>query len=516
MPTSHVATYQGRLVLTPEQEAFLSDYGTRYNHIERKLYAEMRSAGISAAKFKNEYLGRFGITARQFNAIGRNLEGKIASVKELLPLRKQETEIRITKAKKVISKIKSPAKLHQKRRRLHSMETRLAAIKAQIEADDPRICFGSRKLYQQQFSLAENGYPDHRFWLADWRAKRESQFYVLGSKDETTGCQGCTVTANLDGTFNLKVRSLSKEATYSTIANVAIPYGQDLIRDALRHPQAISYRFLRDAKGWRVLVTTALPEIAIRSVKAAGAIGIDINADCLAIGEINRHGNLVASDIISLVTYGKTSDQTEALIGEVVKEVVARAVKVAKPIVIEELDFAKKIAALEQENPKQARMLSSLAYNGIIRAIRSRAYRFGIEVIEVKPNYTSVIGLINYSSQEGISVHQAAALAIARRGCGFRERPTMAVEVTVPTAKGDHVTFPLPVRNRRKHVWSLWLNAKKHLEAVLAAHFRPPARGDPSRLVVPLKRKRPIYTVKPRIANRQQHCLAGVMDDIPW
>jgi hypothetical protein len=67
MPTSHVATYQGRLVLTPEQEAFLSDYGTRYNHIERKLYAEMRSAGISAAKFKNEYLGRFGITARQFN-----------------------------------------------------------------------------------------------------------------------------------------------------------------------------------------------------------------------------------------------------------------------------------------------------------------------------------------------------------------------------------------------------------------------------------------------------------------
>ena len=514
MPSKSVATYQGRPVLSPEQEAFLAAYSGHYNHVERKLYAEMQRDGKPAASFKNDYLIRFDMTARQFNAIGRNLEGKIASIKELLPLRKQETETRIGKAKKVIGKIKNPVKLHQKQRRLHALEDRLTAIKTQIESGDPRICFGSRKLYRKQFTLAENGYADHQAWLDDWQFKRNSQFYVLGSKDETSGCQGCTITANLDGTFNLKIRSLSKVATYCTIDNLAIPYGQDKIREAMRHPQAISYRFLRDSKGWRVFVTTALPEVTTISVKAAGAIGIDINADCLAVSEINRHGNLVGTQVIPLIIYGKTTEQAKALVGDVVKQVVTQAVQSAKPIVVEKLDFAKKKAELEQEDPKQARMLSSLAYHAIVQGIKSRAYRLEIEVIEVNPAFTSIIGLVNHATQKGISVHQAAALAIARRGCGFRERPTMAVEATVPTAKGDHVTFSLPVRNRGKHVWSFWSNVRKTHKAVLAAHFRPLKR-DPLGLR-PSKRKGPIYTAQSRVANRRQHCSAGVMEDIPW
>jgi hypothetical protein len=47
----------------------------------------MRKAGKKAVSFKNYYLPRFKITARQFNAIARNLEGKVDSVKELLPLK---------------------------------------------------------------------------------------------------------------------------------------------------------------------------------------------------------------------------------------------------------------------------------------------------------------------------------------------------------------------------------------------------------------------------------------------
>ena len=82
MPSKSVATYQGRPVLSPEQEAFLAAYSGHYNHVERKLYAEMQRDGKPAASFKNDYLIRFDMTARQFNAIGRNLEGKIASIKE--------------------------------------------------------------------------------------------------------------------------------------------------------------------------------------------------------------------------------------------------------------------------------------------------------------------------------------------------------------------------------------------------------------------------------------------------
>jgi hypothetical protein len=222
----NIATYQGRLVLTSDQEVFLSGYADHYNHVERTLYADMQRTGKKAASFKNEYLVRFSITARQFNAIARNLEGKIASVIGLLPLQKQDLQRRIAKAEKVIPKIKGEEKQHQKKRRLHNLETRLASVELQIAGKEPRICFGGRRLFKKQFDLEANGYQSHEEWKQDWISKRNSQFYVLGSRDETAGCQGCVISANMDGTFNLRLRSLSKKAGYILIENAAIPYGQ--------------------------------------------------------------------------------------------------------------------------------------------------------------------------------------------------------------------------------------------------------------------------------------------------
>ena len=510
--SSRVATYQGRLVLNDAQASALDGYARHYNHVERCLYADMHRHSKPAASFKNEYLIRHSITARQFNAIARNLEGKIASIRELLPLQKDEAESRIARAKKVIAKIKSSFVIHQKKRRLHILETRLSRIEQQIESGNPSICFGSRRLFRAQFELKKNGYASHDDWKQDWEQKRSSQFYVLGSKDEASGCQGCTISANLDGSFNLRLRSLSKEAQYTELRNIRIPYGQDVIRQAMRNPQAISYRFLRDDKGWRVFITTSMPEITTKSIRSAGAIGVDINADCLVVSETDRYGNLIGTEVIRLVTYGKNSDQAKALIGDAVKRIIEKASVVSKPVVIEKLDFSKKKAALEKEYPKHARMISSLSYSAIIEGINSRACRYGIEIIEVNPAYSSIIGLVTYAQKKGISVHQAASLVIARRGCGLRERSIQGVAI-VPTPKGDHVTFALPARNASKHVWSFWSDVKKLHTAVLAAHFRPP-QGEP--LTRRSKSKCPIFTVRLRNANRSQHCSVNVMDDIPW
>lgn len=495
---------------------FLSDYASHYNHVERVLYADMQRTGKRAAPFKNDYLIRFGITARQFNAICRNLEGKIASVLELLPLQKQDLQTRIAKARKVVFKIRDDAKRHQKKRRLHILETRLAAVEQQIAGNEARICFGSRKLFMQQYELEANCYTSHIEWKQAWRAKRSSQFYVLGSKDEAAGCQGCTISANLDGTFNLRLRSMSKEARYILIENVPIPYGQDVIREAMRNPQAISYRFLKDKKGWRVFATTNLPEIKIISVKRAGAIGIDINADCLAVSETDHYGNLVGSRVIPLVTYGKDSDRAAAVIGDAVKEAVALAVKTKKPLVIEKLDFSKKKAVLENEDPEHARMISSLSYNKIVQGIKSRAYRSGIEVLEVNPAYTSTIGAVNYAARYGISTHQAAAFAIARRGLSFSEKPVK--RPVVPARNGGHVTFSVPARKHGKHVWTQWAAIRKELSAVHVALARSGSnRTDPAPLrLFASEGSTWAVPARSRHANRQQNCLADVMDDIPW
>lgn len=515
--SSQSSTYHGRLVLTPDQEAFLAGYAGHYNHVERLLYTDMQRTGKKAATFKNDYLVRFGITARQFNAIARNLEGKIASVLELLPLQKLDFQAKIAKAKKVILKIKDAGKRHQKKRRLHILETRLVAVDQQITSKEPRICFGSRKLFMQQYELEANGYANHDEWKQDWVAKRKSQFYVLGSKDETAGCLGCTISANLDGTFNLRLRSMSKEARYILVENISIPYGQDMIREAMRNPQAISYRFLRDEKGWRVFVTTNLPEIKAISVKRAGAIGIDINADCLAISETDHYGNLVSSRVIPLVTYGKDSDQASAVVGDAVKEAIGLAVNARKPVVIEKLDFTKKKAALENEDPGHSRMISSLAYNKIVQGIKSRAYRSGIEVLEVNPAYTSTIGAVNYAVRYGISTHQAAAFAIARRGMGFSEKPVK--RPVVPVRNGGHVTFPVPARKHGKHVWTQWAAIRKELTAMHVAYARSGSRKTDPAPLGHLASLGSTWALPARFrhANRQQHCLADVMENtIPW
>ena len=546
--TKTIFTYQGRLKdLAVGQSEALDAYAEHYNHVERRLYADMRKSGASAASFKNGFLVEFGLTARQFNAIARNLEGKIASVKELLPLRRDDLATAIKKLSKVLPKIKDAGKLHQKKRRMAILEEKLASVNAQIASGDPQICFGSRKLFKAQYNLEINGFANHEEWRAAWQSKRNSQFFVLGSGDETMGCQGCVVTANPDGTFSLKLRLPGKETTYTTLENISIPNGEEVLSSAIERHElisanfvmdlkaaramakaspdvpvqqptkplgpSISYRFLKDDKGWRVFISTEFPKVGLVSVKEAGAFGIDINADCIAVAEIDRFGNLVGTKVYPLVTYGKSSDQAEAIIGDVVKGIVDKAVEAGKPISMEKLDFSKKKAELIGEHPKYARMLSSLTYNGIKAGIKARAYKHGIEVIEVNPAYSSIIGLVNYTKAEGLSVHQAAALVIARRCSGFRERP-LGESATIPTSKGDHVTFPLPARISGKHVWSFWRTMKTSTRTVLVAHARSHAR-DPSRLR-PWKGKYPAFTVRPRDVNRSQHCSGSVLDIIPW
>ena len=123
-----------------------------------------------------------------------------------------------------------------------------------------------------------------------------------------------------------------------------------------------------------------------------------------------------------LVTYGKSTRQTEALIGDAVASVVEYAREVGKPIVIEKLDFRQKKAVLEGQSRNYSRMLSSFSYGKIKAYFVSRGYREGVEVHQVNPAYSSVIGRVKFMERYGLSVHQAAALVLARRSLGCSER----------------------------------------------------------------------------------------------
>ena len=210
--------------------------------------------------------------------------------------------------------------------------------------------------------------------------------------------------------------------------------------------------------------------LLLKSTFFATVIGIDLNADHLAVAETDASGNYLDAWRAPLVTYGKNTDQAEAIIGDAVASVVEYAREVGKPVVIERLDFRQKKAVLEGESRKYSRMLSSFSYGKVKAYFISRGYREGVEVHQVNPAYSSVMGRVKFMERYGLSVHQAAALVLARRLLGCSER--IPRRWVCPVGDGVHVAFTVPVRKRVKHVWTYWGAISGQLRPALAAHHR--------------------------------------------
>lgn len=81
--------------MTPDQDRALSDYAALFGRVERTLYADLQK-GKNSDLLKSDYLVPFGPTARQFNAVGRQLEGKSNAIRELLPVQIKDLKSRIT------------------------------------------------------------------------------------------------------------------------------------------------------------------------------------------------------------------------------------------------------------------------------------------------------------------------------------------------------------------------------------------------------------------------------------
>ena len=492
---TRIAGYEG--IDRAVGDAALSAYAALYGKVQHKLFAVV-AAGGSAVSKKREYIEEHGIPARLFNAARITLDGKVSAVRESQLLQLDSLRRRVSRAEKQVAEAAEPGRwrqVHGKRRRLANLKFRLSVLEADIVAGRVRLCCGSKKLWRRQYDLEANGYASHEAWLQDWREVRSNEFFVLGSRDETAGCQLCVAAVNADGTLTLRLRMpdglAELHGKYLVVPNVRFASGHDVVLAALgsnteyavyrrQHGekaarattlgQAISYRFKRDAKGWRVFATTELPEVEITTDRRRGAIGVDLNADHLAVAETDASGNYVNAWRVPLVTYGKSHHQAEALIGDAVAIVVGYARGAGKPLVIERLDFRQKKAVPEGESRKYSRMLSSFAYGKMKAYFLSRGYREGVEIIAVNPAYSSVVGRVKFMERYGLTVHQAAALVLARRSLGYSER--IPRRWVCPVGNGVQVAFTLPVRKSVKHVWTYWGAVSGQLRPALAARHR--------------------------------------------
>ena len=180
-------------------------------------------------------------------------------------------------------------------------------------------------------------------------------------------------------------------------------------------------------------------------------------------------GNCINAWRVPLVTYGKSTHQVEALIGDAVASVVAYAREVRKPIVIEKLDFRQKKADLEGESPRYSRMLSSFSYGKVKAYFLPRGYRQRVEVHQVNPAFSSVIGRVKFMERYGPAPRQQP-WRWPVVSLGFSER--IPRRLACPVGNGVHIAFTVPARKRVKHVWTYWGAVSGQLRPALAAQHR--------------------------------------------
>jgi IS605 OrfB family transposase len=464
-----IRIYQTRLRISTAEDASLSDYAALFSKVERKLYAELQANKKSINELKREYIRKYDITARQFNSIRIEVQGKISAVKECRNFQIEKMKNKITSVKEVITKISNTFKTHNKKRYLYRLQLRLQRLEADKKIGITRICFGSKNLFHKQFNLESNKLNSHKEWKNEWQDRRNSQFYLVGSKDETGGNNSCVLLKEYDNTFSIRLRLpnclAAGNGKYLILKDIRFTNGQNFINETVRRNSSktnrvsVTYRFLKKENKWYVYLSTTLEQPKAISIWGSGVVGVDLNIDKLAITETDRFGNKLNSFNIPCDTRYKSASQRKAIIGDAVKELINFAVSIKKEIVIEDLDFSKKKAQSDLYSKRYNRMLSSFAYSYIKDNLQARAFDAGITVRKVNPAYTSIIGFYKFSKRYGLSRHQAAALCIARRYQGFRE--------TLP--KQLQVTLSKSARKRNKHVWSRWAEILKKSRAALAA-----------------------------------------------
>ena len=128
-------TYQARIKEADTMlTVFLQDYAALYGLVERRLYADY-ARGKDISRLKNDYLVKYGLTARQFNALHIELQGKLDSIRALQGDYIQDLKTRIKKVALDIKKLQTRSnlttkqgnKLHQKKRLLVTLTTALRA-----------------------------------------------------------------------------------------------------------------------------------------------------------------------------------------------------------------------------------------------------------------------------------------------------------------------------------------------------------------------------------------------------
>lgn len=452
-------------------EMFLNDYSSVFYSAACKTVNHLLSGNSFNKSAWNTHLQQtFGINKRQANGVIASAKGRVASAVECraehLKIFKRKLKSANSWLKKSQKKLNSCLKFYARKNWRNSKSNTFLPLSCSLKHKETnyqhlkfQVHHKKRRIYLLIQQIEHLKTKPIRVKIPRWDC------FVVGSKDETLGNQ----VAAWDGN-SLKFRVPScLESKYGKYVSTVIGGFKRRINRIPRNGAKTWHFYLIDgAKDlsacWKAaLQFTPAPVVQFSGSIKDGCIGIDLNPGSIDWAYVDGEGNLSEHGQIALSPELPKGKQ-QAQIVRISLELVRVAIKYQCPIVIEQLDFQTKKAQLTERGRKYARMLSSWAYNRFFELFGAICANRGIKVKGVNPAFSSLIGLIKYLRQYGVSSGVAAAIVIARRGMYLSERLPKSL-------KTSSITAYLDVKSS-KHVWSKWSQLNKLIKSCAVVQTR--------------------------------------------
>jgi len=303
-----------------------------------------------------------------------------------------------------------------------------AIYKAKQYPTDKPVVFGGRRLFEKLCKNHLTGKARERL-KKQWKELRQGTLISIGSKAD----KGNRLTRfeNINGQLHLRITIGNREFIYARVLRepsnskdkwiTFIAMLLESWQTKNYFPYTVELK-LRDGEVYGS-VSFEIPTPKVKYTKNNGVIAIDTNASPihLAIAEVSKTGELLSYQTINLhhlLGLSKNTKYHQEWI--LAHKIVDLAIEKGKAIAVENL---KKLRKGKRGDGKATlrKILHNWNAKKFLQRLKRVAMIKGVEIVEINPAYTSVIGMLKYAPQLNIDKDIAGAYVIGRRALGFKE-----------------------------------------------------------------------------------------------
>jgi IS605 OrfB family transposase len=303
-----------------------------------------------------------------------------------------------------------------------------AIYKAKQYPTDKPVVFGGKRLFEK---LCKNHFTGklREKLKKQWRELRQGTLVSIGSKSD----RGNRLTRfeDLNGQLCLRITTGNREFIYAKVLREPSNSKDKwitfmaMLLESRQTKNYFAYTVelkLRDGEVYGS-VSFEIPTPEVRYTKENGVIAVDTNASPihLAIAEVSKTGELLSYQTISLHHFlglsQNSKDHQEWILAHQIADL---AIQKGKAITVENLKKLKR--GMRGDGKAELRKrLHQWNAKKFLQKLKRVAMLKEVEVIEVHPAYTSIIGMLKYAPQLSIDKDIAGAYVIGRRALEFKE-----------------------------------------------------------------------------------------------